>query len=97
MSTTAPFVPVDVPDALLDAIRNFPSGRVVEHCGKQWSASPFDFYSRCPQCGAQIKLRSFTAGAELEDVFDAVFEWMDQHRADALVNERRKALASDSE
>jgi hypothetical protein len=83
---------VDVPSDLIDAIRTFPTERVVQHCGAAWSVSPFDIYTRCPQCGVQIKLRSFSAGAETEDVFDAVFEWMNQSGADALVQSRRNAI-----
>ena len=48
---------IDVPSALIEAIRTLPTARAVEHCGAVWSVSPFDIYARCPRCGLQIKLR----------------------------------------
>ena len=69
---------VEVSEDLLEAIRSFPVRREVEHCGGRFSVSPFDFYADCPGCGQRIKVRSFTAGGEIEDLFDAVFEWMNQ-------------------
>ena len=35
-----------------------------------WTVSPFDIYTDCLHCAARIKLRSFSADAEIEDVFD---------------------------
>ena len=67
---------VEVTADLIEAIRSFPVGRGVEHCGTRFVAPPFDVYVDCPQCGARIKVRSFSGVSEIEDVFDAVFEWM---------------------
>ena len=97
MSIAAPPTPVEVPSALVEAIRSFPCERIVEHCGKQWSVSPFDIYGDCPQCGARIKLRAFSASVELEDVFDAFFEWMNQPGVDELIRQRRDAIAKDAD
>ncbi len=97
MSTAALPIPVDVPSGLVEAVRSFPSEKIVAHCGKRWSVSPFDVYSDCPQCGARVKLRSFTGGAEIEDVFDALFEWMNQPGVDELVRQRREAIAKDAD
>jgi len=72
-----------------------PTARDIQHCGAVWSVSPFDIYARCPRCGLQIKLRSFSASPEIEDVFDAVFEWMNQSATDALVQRRRNAIRED--
>jgi hypothetical protein len=88
---------IDVPSSLLEAIRTFPRQRDVNHCGSKLSVSPFDFYATCPRCGSQIKLRSFTAGGEIEDVFDAVFEWLLQPGAADLVRRRQEALAADQD
>ncbi len=38
--------------------------------------SSFDFYARCLICNAEMKVRAFSGVAEIEDVFDAVLEWM---------------------
>ena len=86
---------VDVPSARIDAIRAMPTVRVVEHCGTVWSVSPFDTYSKCPHCGVQIKLRSFSGCPEIEDVFDAVFEWMNQSGAEDLARQRRNTIRED--
>jgi hypothetical protein len=86
---------VEVPAALPEAIRSFPTEREVEHCGHRFVASPFDFYVQCPHCGTRLKVRSFSAVPEIEDVFDAVFEWMTQPRAQAIAQARAAALESD--
>src|SRR4051812_9377466 len=82
--------PVDVPADLIDAIRTSPREREAEHCGHRWPVSPFDFYATCPHCGTRFKLRSFSGVPEMQDVFDAVFEWMNQPGADDLVKRRRE-------
>jgi len=87
--------PVDVPSRLIEAIKSLPLRREIEHCGSKLVVSPFDIYTTCPQCGARIKLRSFTAYFEVEDVFDAVFEWMSQPGTQELVRSRREAIAQD--
>ena len=88
---------VEVPEGLLEAIRTFPAHREVEHCGV-WSLVPsFAIYADCPQCGSRIKVRSFSAGGEIEDVFDAVFEWMDQPHAREEARRRQAVLREESE
>jgi hypothetical protein len=92
---TAPPTHVDLPSDLVEAIRSFPHERIVEHCGANWSVSPFEIYASCPHCGTTIKVRSFSGAAEVEDVFDAVFEWMNQPGAEALIRQRRQQIADD--
>ncbi len=84
-----------IPSDLVEAIRAFPVERIVEHCGSRFTVSPFDFYADCPRCGKRIKVRAFAAVPEVEDVFDAVFEWMNRPEARALVARRQRALADD--
>jgi hypothetical protein len=88
---------VEVPSALLDAIRSLPVQRSVEHCGVEIAASPFDFYAECPVCGSRVKLRAFSAAPELEDVFDAVFAWMEQPGAEEIAKHRRHVIAEEDE
>ncbi len=88
---------VDVPYDLIEAIRAFPREREVEHCGVKFTVSPFDFYATCPQCGCQIKLRSFSAHYEMEDVFDAVFELMNHAGAEELARRRQQALEEEAD
>jgi hypothetical protein len=88
---------VDVPSSLIDAIRSFPLEREVEHCGSKFVVSPFDIYATCPRCSSRLKLRSFSAVPEIEDVFDAVFEWMLQPGARELVNPRQQDIEADRE
>jgi hypothetical protein len=38
--------------------------------------SPFAIYARCPKCREELKVRAHSGGLEIEDVFDAVFQWM---------------------
>lgn len=86
---------IDLSSELLDAIRSFPLKREVEHCGQRFDVSPFNVYATCPKCGSQLKTRSFSGGPELEDVFDAVFEWMNQPAAAELVRKRQEVIEKD--
>ena len=86
----------DGPDrSLIDAIQQFPLAKTYVHCGSDQNASPFDVYGVCNRCGARIKLRAMTAVTEIEDVFDAVFEWMMKPGAMVLVQRRQSEIASD--
>jgi hypothetical protein len=65
--------------------------REVEHCGVAITVPPFDFYAECPQCSTRIKVRAFAANEEIEDVFDAVFEWMNRPMAKEVAERRLQA------
>jgi hypothetical protein len=86
---------VDIPQALLDAVATLPLSRETMHCGRAFTVSPFDIYATCPVCKTQFKVRSFAAVPEIEDVFDAVFAWMNQPGAAELVQKRRQEIAQD--
>lgn len=92
LSTAAP-----ISSDLIEALRSFPLQKHVEHCGSEFVVSPFEFYATCPRCGTKLKVRAFSALPELADVFDAVFEWLNQPGADALADLRRAALRDDAE
>jgi hypothetical protein len=87
---------IDISNDLIEAIRSLPRQREIEHCGARISVSPFDFYAECPRCGSRIKTRAFSAGAEVEDVFDAVFEWLNQPGAQELGRRRQEVIATDT-
>lgn len=89
--------PIEIPPHLVEAIRSLPVYRSVSHCGETFQISPFEFYLHCPRCGAQVKVRSFTSNMEIEDVFDAVFEWMNQPGAEALARRRQHDLQQDED
>lgn len=86
---------LDISHQLLEAVRTFPLRKEVEHCGVRFFAPALDFYANCPRCGAQLKLRSSSGVAELEDVFDAVLEWMLQPGADEIIHHRQRAIADE--
>jgi hypothetical protein len=86
---------LDIGIDLIEAIRAFPVRREIEHCGTRIAVDPFEFYATCPQCGTRFKVRSFGATTEIEDIFDAVFEWMNQEGAQEVVDHRRAALAAE--
>ena len=88
---------VEISPDLVESIEAFPLHRDVSHCGTTFQVSPFDIYADCPRCGTRIKVRSFAASPELEDVFDAVFAWMNQPGAEELVRRRRQAIEQDQE
>jgi hypothetical protein len=86
---------IEIPAGLLDAIRSYPLEREVEHCGIRMTVPPFDIYAECAQCGVRVKVRSFSGTEEIEDVFDAVFEWMNRPMAHEVVRRRQEALTEE--
>ena len=88
---------VDIPAGLLEAIRSFPVKREIQHCGHTIGVSPFDFYAECSQCHTRIKIRSFAGSPEMEDIFDAVFAWMNQPGAEEIVHRRQQAIKDDED
>jgi hypothetical protein len=88
---------IGVPREMIDMIRDFPVARDVEHCGQKVSVSALDIYAECPRCGEQLKVRSYSAVPEIEDVFDAVLEWMQQRGAKQVVHRRQALLDADSD
>lgn len=86
---------IEIPSKLLELLRGLPKAREVEHCACVFEVSPFDIYATCPKCQTKIKVRSFCDAVELEDVFDAVFEWMERAKADDLVARRRREISED--
>lgn len=88
---------IEVSDELLQAIRSLPLKREIEHCGQRIAVSPFDIYATCPKCGSQLKARSFSGASEVEDLFDAVFEWMNQPGAAELVRKRQEVIEKDKD
>ena len=83
---------------LLQAIAAFPLERDVQcfNCDQLISISPFEFYAECPRCNAKRKVKSMSGVTELEDVFDAVFQWLDQPRALAIMEHRQRVMRDDS-
>ena len=77
---------------LIEAIKSFPLAKTIEHCGSAFSVNPFEINASCPTCGAEIKLRAFSALYEIEDVFDAVFLWLRQPGALAVAQRRQQQL-----
>ncbi len=88
---------LDISEDVLAAIRSFSLHRKVEHCGSRFLVSPFDFYGKCPQCGTRMKVRSFSGRPEIQDLFDAVFEWLNQPAAQELARKRQMEIAADLE
>lgn len=86
-----------VTPALVDAIASLPLDREVRHCGAVFRVSPFDIYATCPACGSRVKVRSFAAAPELEDVFDAVMGWMLRPGAAEVVRRRQAEIAADAD
>ena len=86
---------IDVSHDLVTAIQSFPLVRELEHCGQSFAVSPFAIYATCPHCGTEWKVRGFSSHAEVEDVFDAVFEWLTQPQATKLLRQRQREIEAD--
>ncbi len=87
----------DAYSTVIEEIDQFPVDREVIHCGQTSHISPFAIYATCPVCQAKIKVRSFAAVTELEDVFEAVFRWMNRPGAADHAQEHLQLLAEDAE
>ena len=81
-----------VDSEIIEAIESFPLTRDLEHCGSKFSVPPFEIYADCPKCDAHIKLRSFTSSYEIEDVFDAIFLWLNRPEALEIAKSRIKKI-----
>ena len=86
---------VEISPELVEAVESFPTAREVTHCGQSFEVSPFDLYATCTVCAARIKVRGFSAGPDLEDLFDAFFTWLKKPDATGLAARRQEALADD--
>jgi hypothetical protein len=82
---------------LIEAIRSYPTSREISHCGETFAVSPFDIQVNCPMCNQYLKVRSFAAIPEFEDVFDAVFEWLINPEAMKYFEKRKREIIDDSE
>ncbi len=85
----------DISFELIDAIKSFPTHRDVSHCGLTFQVPSLAIYGTCPTCGSRIKVRSFAAVPELEDLFDAMLEWTLSPEARRVAEERQRAIAED--
>ena len=92
MQHAIPNPKIAVPVGLTDALRELPAAREVEHCGHRFVVNPLSIYATCPHCNAEIKVRSFAAVEELEDVIDAVLTWMNHPTAAHAVEQRAAEL-----
>jgi hypothetical protein len=88
---------LEINSALIDAIESFPLSRDVSHCGTVFTVPPLEIHATCPVCSSRIKVRSFSSGAEIEDVFDAVFAWLNKPGAQAVALQRQRQIADDPE
>lgn len=86
---------LEISQELLESVENFPSAREVAHCGQTFLISPLETYATCPGCGVRIKVRSFTAALEIEDLFDAFAEWLANPDAARIIHDRQQQLAED--
>ena len=80
---------------LIEAIKSFPVQREIKHCDSTFTVSPFNFYAVCPKCEIRMKVRSFSGAAELEDVFDAVLEWLSEPKAKMHFEKRQEEIVED--
>ena len=81
---------------LIEQIKRLPAKRLIEHCGSAFEVSRFDIYARCPACDAEVKVRAFSGVTEIEDVFDAVLEWMLDPSNREVADKRMLEIKNDS-
>ncbi len=86
-----------IPAGLIDALRALPAEREIEHCGARFRVAALDMYAACPECGARIKLRGFSGHDDVEDVVDAVLEWMLDPECRKVAEGRQAVIERDRE
>jgi hypothetical protein len=86
---------VFVSHELIDQIKSFPTSSAITHCDQTIDVSPLDIHATCPTCNKRVKLRSFSANYELEDLFDAVFEWLAEPEGKRVFEKRLKEILDD--
>lgn len=79
---------------LINEIENLPHYReyTCKICGSQQKVFILTFQTTCTTCGAISWQRSRTRRHEIEDVIDAVLEWIGSDDVLALALQRKKAI-----
>jgi len=83
---------------IIEEIRRLPHFRRIRcrACGEERRVHALQIYSICA-CGTQVKCRSFGAsGSEIEDVIDAVLEWMGAGEELQAVLRRQAEIQADA-
>ena len=65
-------------DYIYDLIKRFPKTRSFKHCDKIYTVSNLKIYGHCSICLAKIKLRSFGAPKEIQDIILLAKEWLEE-------------------
>ncbi len=87
---------VEIPYDLIEAMRSLKAVRHVSHCDQMVEVPIFEIYATCPTCGEEFKVRSFGATAEIEDLFDTVFEWMTDPISRGIAEQRIRTIEEDT-
>jgi hypothetical protein len=85
----------EVPRGLIDAILAKSPWREVLHCGVTKRISTFDIYFECDVCGEEVKVRAMSGVEDVEDVFDAVFQWALDPDAASVMKARQADIRDD--
>lgn len=82
---------------VIQEIEGLPHYRTYQcrSCGNEQNTYTLTIHTTCQNCGTQYKLRGYGAiGCELEDVIDAVLEWIGQGNEFKLAMSRKMDLDS---
>lgn len=79
---------------LIDEIENLPHYReyTCKVCGARQKVFILTFQTACTQCGAISWQRSRTKRHEIEDLIDAVLEWIGSDEILALALQRKREI-----
>ena len=68
---------------------------ICEKCGHKQQVYTLTIQSSCDKCGLKVKHRGYAAiGSEIEDVVDAVLEWLGQGDELKLAMQRKNEIDS---
>ena len=77
----------------IEQIRTLPKTRPFTCCGRTTNVSILQIYGQCPECGQNVKMRRLgSVGSEIEDVIDAVLEWMGTGKDFEMAMRRKREI-----
>ena len=83
---------------IIDEIKALPHFRDITcaDCDTSFRVHTLEIHANCPKCGATPKCRAFGGiGTEVQDVIDAVLEWMGEGESLDAVMSRHKMIMED--
>ena len=89
-----PLASKETMNEIIDEIKNLPAFSPIQcpKCGHEYEVSALLIQGECPNCNLYIKYRAFSAEKEIQDVIDAVLEWIGEGESFTAAMDRYKII-----